>query len=229
MPARPKPVPPSLTDPPIRFFGCQIYLNGMPKALYEPCLPTRGKEVPAGADWIHEIKYDGYRLIVRREGKTVRLFTKNGNDWSKRYPWIMETALKIKQDRFVIDGEAVVLGVNGVSDFDASHSRQHDDEVQLYAFDMLATDGDDIRKLPLSARKSKLDGLLARRPDGIFVAPFEPGPLDARMFPKACEMGLEGMVSKRLDSPYRPGPQRSWVKVKNPLHPAMYRVKDALS
>ena len=66
----------------------------MPKALYEPCLPTRGKEVPAGADWIHEIKYDGYRLIVRREGKTMRLFTKNGHDWSKRYPWIMETALK---------------------------------------------------------------------------------------------------------------------------------------
>jgi hypothetical protein len=63
----------------------------------------------------------------------VRLFTKNGHDWSKRYPWIVETALKIKQDRFVIDGEAVVVGVNGVSDFDALHSRQHDDEVQLYA------------------------------------------------------------------------------------------------
>lgn len=201
----------------------------MPKALYEPCLPTRGKEVPPGADWIHEIKYDGYHLIVRREGKTVRPFTKNGHDWSKRYPWIMETALKIKQDRFVIDGEAVVLGVNGVSDFDALHSRQHDEEVQLYAFDMLATDGDDIRKLPLSARKSKLDRLVARRPDGIFVAPFEAGPIDPRMFPKACEMGLEGMVSKRLDSPYRPGVQRSRVKVKNPLHPAMYRVKDALS
>jgi bifunctional non-homologous end joining protein LigD len=87
----------------------------------------------------------------------VRLFTKNGHDWSKRHPWIMETALKIKQDRFVIDGEAVVVGVNGVSDFDALHSRQHDEEVQLYAFDTLATDGDDIRKLPLSARKSKLD------------------------------------------------------------------------
>jgi bifunctional non-homologous end joining protein LigD len=58
----------------------------MPRALYEPCLPTRGKEVPSGADWIHEIKYDGYRLIVRREGKTVRLFTKDGRDWTDRYP-----------------------------------------------------------------------------------------------------------------------------------------------
>jgi bifunctional non-homologous end joining protein LigD len=72
-----------------------------------------------------------------------------------------------------------------------------DDQVQLYAFDQLATDEDDVRKLPLSARKTKLARLLDRRPDGIFVAPFEPGPLDPHMFPKACEMGLEGMVSKR--------------------------------
>jgi anaerobic glycerol-3-phosphate dehydrogenase len=81
----------------------------------------------------HEIKYDGYRVIVSREGKTVRLFTKNGHDWSKRYPWLMETALKMKQNHFVIDGEVVVVGVNGVSDFDALHSLQHDGEVQLDA------------------------------------------------------------------------------------------------
>jgi bifunctional non-homologous end joining protein LigD len=101
--------------------------------------------------------------------------------------------------------------------------------VQLYAFDQLATDEVHVRKLPLSVRKTKLSRLLAGRPDGIFVAPFEPRPIDPRMFPKACEMGLEGIVSKRLDSPYRPGSQRSWVKVKNPLHPAIYRVKEAFS
>ncbi|WP_079602060.1 RNA ligase family protein [Bradyrhizobium erythrophlei] len=201
----------------------------MPKALFEPCLPTRGKEVPSGADWLHEIKYDGYRLIVQRDGDRVRLFTKNGHDWTKRYPWIVEAALKNPAKRFVLDGEAVVLGVDGVSDFDSLHSRKYDDQAQLYAFDMLATDEDDVRKLPLSMRKTKLARLLDRRPDGIFAAPFEPGPIDPRMFPKACEMGLEGMVSKRLDSPYRPGPQRSWVKVKNPLHPALYRVKDSFS
>jgi ATP-dependent DNA ligase len=85
MPARPNPVPRELTGRRIRFFSCQNYLIGMPKALYEPCLPTRGKEVPPGAEWIHEIKYDGYRLIVQRDGDRVRLLTKNGRDWTKRY------------------------------------------------------------------------------------------------------------------------------------------------
>ncbi|MCP1766038.1 ATP-dependent DNA ligase [Bradyrhizobium japonicum] len=87
--------------------------------------------VPVGPDWIHEIKYDGYRLRVERQGKTVRLFTHNGHDWTKRYPWIVEAALKNREQQFVIDGEAVVLGVDGASDFNALHSRRHDDEVQL--------------------------------------------------------------------------------------------------
>ena len=81
------------------------------------------------SDWIHEIKYDGYRLCVERNGKTVRLFTRNGHDWTKRFPWIVEAALKNREQRFVIDGEAVVLGVDGVSDFNALHSRRHDNEV----------------------------------------------------------------------------------------------------
>jgi ATP-dependent DNA ligase len=85
----------------------------------------------------------------------------------------MENALKIRQDRFVIDGEAVVLGVDGDSNFDALHSRQHADEVQLYPFDAPALDGEDLRPLPLHLRKNNLARLLARRPDGIFVAPFE--------------------------------------------------------
>ena len=108
-------------------------------------IPTRGKSVPSAPDWFHEIKYDGYRLIVQREGARVRLITRNGHDWSHRFPWIVESALKNRQKHFVIDGEAVVLGVDGVSDFNALHSRQHDDEVQLYAFDILALDGEDLR------------------------------------------------------------------------------------
>jgi ATP-dependent DNA ligase len=77
--------------------------------------------------------------------------------------------------QFVIDGEAVILGVDGVPDFDTLHSRKHDHEVQLYAFDILALDGDDLRPLPLSLRKTNLARLLARRPEGIFAAPFEQG------------------------------------------------------
>jgi bifunctional non-homologous end joining protein LigD len=101
----------------------------MPQRPFEPCIPTRGTKVPAGPDWIHEIKQDGYRLIVQREGKRVRLFTRNGHDWTDHYPLIVEAALKNRSSSFVIDGEAVLLGVDGVSDFDGLHSRQHEAEV----------------------------------------------------------------------------------------------------
>src|ERR1700754_4044720 len=97
----------------------------MLKRTFEPCIPTRATKVPAGPDWLHEIKYDAYRLIVQRDGKQVRLFTRNGSDWTKRYPLIVESALRSKSTRFVIDGEAVLLGVDGVSDFDGLHSRKY--------------------------------------------------------------------------------------------------------
>ena len=105
---------------------------------FEFCLPTRATAVPDGPDWVHEVKYDGYRLRLERDGKRVRLITRGGYNWTDRYPWIVEAARNVRQKRFVIDGEAVVLGVDGVSDFDALHSRQHDEEVQLCAFDLLA-------------------------------------------------------------------------------------------
>ena len=164
---------------------------------FDFCLPTKATTVPDTPDWIHEIKYDGYRLRLERDGDRVRLITRNGYDWTKRYPWIVEAALKNRVKQFVIDGEAVVLGVDGVADFDALHSGKHNDEVQLYAFDILALDGDDLRSLPLSMRKTNLARLLARRPDGIFVAPFEQGEIGPDLFRAACRMGLEGLVSKR--------------------------------
>jgi bifunctional non-homologous end joining protein LigD len=122
---------------------------------FDFCLPTRSTTVPDGEDWLHEVKYDGYRLRVEHDGDRMRLI------------------------RFVIDGEAVVLGVGGISDFDALHSGRHNDEVQLCAFDILIEGDDDLRKLPLSMRKVNLERLLARRPEGIFVNPFERGENDA--------------------------------------------------
>jgi ATP-dependent DNA ligase len=126
------------------------YFGGMSK--FEFCLPTTAEIVPAGADWFHEIKYDGYRLRIERVGNLVRLVTRGGHDRTKRYPWIAEAALKIGCRNFVIDGEAVILGVDGISDFNALHSRKHNTEVQLCAFDVLALDGEDLRGLPLSMR-----------------------------------------------------------------------------
>ncbi len=190
-------------------------------------MPKRGTKVPAGPDWIHEIKHDGYRLIVQREGKRVWLFTKNGHDWTDRYPLIVEAALRNRTSSFVLDGEAVLLGVDGVSDFNGLHSRKQNDEIQLYAFDVLALEGEDLRQLPLHLRKTNLARVLAGRPEGIFVAPFEQGEIGPDLFRKACEFELEGLVSKRRDSVYRAGPSPSWIKVKNRQHPAMSRVKDA--
>lgn len=83
-----------------------------------------------GPDWIHEVKHDGHRMLVIRENERVRLPSRNGSDWTKRYPWIAEAALRNRQKRFVIDGEAVILGVDGISDFNALHSGQHGHKVQ---------------------------------------------------------------------------------------------------
>ena len=103
----------------------------------------------------------------------MRLFTRNGHDWSSRYPRIVEAALWNRNSAFVIDGEAVLLGVDGRSDFNGLHSRKHDYEVQFYAFDILVSDGEDICKLPLTMRKTNLARFLARRVDGIFLTDFE--------------------------------------------------------
>ncbi|MDN4988840.1 DNA ligase [Bradyrhizobium sp. WYCCWR 13022] len=189
----------------------------------EFCLPTAAKAVPVGPDWLHEIKYDGYRLRLERNGSQVRLITGNGHNWTDRFPWIVQAALRNREQQFIVDGEAVVLGVDGVSDFNALHSRKHDDEVQLYAFDILAL-GEDLRELPLEMRKTQLSRLLRGRPDGIFIAPFESGEIGPDLFRAACDLGLEGIVSKRRDRRYIGGRTSEWLKIKNRAHPAMTRV-----
>jgi ATP-dependent DNA ligase len=201
----------------------------MRKTAFLPCIPTRAERVPSQPDWIHEIKHDGYRLIVERDGKRVRLWTRNGYDWSGRFPLITEAALRIKLDRFVVDGEAVLLGVDGISNFAGLHSRKFDHEVQFYAFDLIVSEGEDQRDQPLFLRKGALARLLKRRVDGILLNDFERGEIGPDLFKAACQMGLEGLVSKRRDRPYRAGPSKHWIKVKNPKSPAMNRAKDAFS
>jgi bifunctional non-homologous end joining protein LigD len=198
----------------------------MVRKAFEFSLPTPGKAVPDGPDWIHEIKFDGYRIRVVKEAATVRLFTKSGHDWTHRYPWIVEAARKIKASQFILDGEGVVLDLRSYSDFDALVSRKHDDEVQLYAFDILALDGDDLTKLPLGMRKTNLERLLRRRPEGVQLAPFEPGETGPDLFRATCEHGLEGIVSKRIDRVYKFGRCEHWLKSKNRNHPAYARVKE---
>jgi bifunctional non-homologous end joining protein LigD len=162
---------------------------------------------------VHEVKHDGYRLIVRRDGETVRLFTRRGYDWTGRYPAIASAAAKIRAQSFTLDGEAVVCGEDGVAIFEALHRHGTVRAAILQAFDLLELNGEDLRPLPLGQRKVRLARLLAR------VSP-------ATVFRHACAMGLEGIVSKRLAAPYRSGPSRDWIKVKNPDSPAMVRHRE---
>jgi hypothetical protein len=113
--------------------------------MIEPCIPTRATKPPVGAQWIHEIKHDGYRLIARKRDGRVRLFTRNGFDWSDRYPRISAAVAVLATASATIDGEAVWCDGAGLAIFDKLYSRAYDAEVILYAFDMLELDGEDRR------------------------------------------------------------------------------------
>jgi bifunctional non-homologous end joining protein LigD len=187
-----------------------------------PCIPTRAYKVPSWPDWIHEVKHDGYRLQVRRQGETVRLFTRRGFDWTDRYPAIVRTALQLPAKSFTMDGEAVVCGGDGIAVFEDLHRRGVVTEAMLYAFDLLEFGGEDLRPFPLSDRKRLLAKLVGRRSLGIVLSEHT----DVDIFRQVCQMGLEGVVSKRLSSPYRSGRSTDWLKIKNPDSPAMVRVRE---
>jgi bifunctional non-homologous end joining protein LigD len=156
----------------------------------------------------------------------VRLFTRNGYGWSGRYPAIAATAVRLRARSFTLDGEAVVCGADGIAIFDALHRRGTVSEAMLYAFDLLELDGEDLRALPLGDRKKRLARLLGRRRLGIVLSAHTADD-GATIFMQACRMGLEGIVSKRLSAPYRSGPSKDWLKVKNPGSPAMVRAREA--
>jgi bifunctional non-homologous end joining protein LigD len=157
-----------------------------------PCLPTKSKAPPSGSEWVHEIKHDGYRLMVRRAGGRVQLLTRRGYDWTRKYPRITQAAARLKADTFLIDGEAVWCGEDGVSDFDRLHSRQFNDEVFLYGFDLLRLNGEDYRGDPLRKRKARLQRLLAES-HGIRFSEHLQGD-GPSIFEHICKMGLEGIV-----------------------------------
>ena len=164
--------------------------------------------MPAGPGRVHEIKHDGYRLQVRREGDAMRLLTRRGCDWSDRYPAIAVTAALLRARSFTLGGEAVVCGQDGVAIFDALHLRSTVSEAMLYAFDLWRLDGEDVCGMPLGDRKKRLAKLLGGRRLGIVLSDHtdEDG---AAIFRQAFRMGLEGIVSKRLSAPTGRAARRS--------------------
>ena len=190
----------------------------------QPCRPSVAAQPPRGDGWVHELKHDGYRLQVHVHDGRVRLYTMNGADWSGRYPLIVKAATRIKGSA-IIDAEVVCLDADGVADFDALHSRAWDHEAVACAFDLLMRNGADLRRRPLSERKATLRKALRAMKKGIqYVAHVEGH--GAEMFDAVCKLGLEGIVSKKLTAPYRSGPSKSWIKVKNPNAAAGTRVID---
>jgi bifunctional non-homologous end joining protein LigD len=195
----------------------------LPPGFIAPCLPINAPQPPSGELWLHEIKHDGFRVIARRTGERVRLYSRPGNDLTKRFPLIVEALTCLRSQSCIIDGEAVACDENGMASFNRIRYRRHDGGVFLYAFDLIELDGDDLRRDPLAVRKATLASLLRRAAPGLRFNEHldeEDGPL---VFAHACKMGLEGIVSKRKDSPYRSGRSPHWIKSKNPTAPAVKR------
>ena len=194
----------------------------MPPGFVSPCLPTTALRPPSGELWLHEIKHDGFRVIARKDGDRVRLYSRAGNDLTDRFPLIVEALAGLRPRSVILDGEAVCCDDNGMPSFDRLRHRRHDASVFLYAFDLIELDGGDLRREPLEVRKATLASVVSRAAPGLRLNEHieADGPT---VFAHACRMGLEGIVSKRKNSTYRSGPSRDWLKLKNPACAAVKR------
>jgi bifunctional non-homologous end joining protein LigD len=202
-----------------------MYMRFLPAGFVPPCLPTKAQEPPSGEAWLHEIKHDGFRVIARKDGNRVRLYSRPGNDLTYRFPFIVETVARLRPRSCIIDGEAVVCDSKGMVSFEHIRYRRHDASVFLYAFDLIELNGDDLRREPLDTRKVTLASVLRRAAPGLrFNEHIEAdGPT---VFAHACKMGLEGIVSKRKTSTYRSGRSPDWLKSKNPACEAVRREEE---
>jgi len=181
----------------------------------EPSLATLRAKAPEGGRWIHEIKFDGYRTQLHLNNGKARALTRRGYDWTEKFK-PMADAIEGLADSLIIDGETIVAGPKGVPDFAALHAdlaKTRTDRLRYVAFDLLYLNGQDFRALPLIERKHKLKQLLEEAPDILqFSDHFETSGND--LFKQACKLGLEGVISKLRDAPYRSGSTESWIKTK---------------
>jgi bifunctional non-homologous end joining protein LigD len=184
-----------------------------------PQLASPSTAVPAGDDWLHEIKLDGYRTMARIEDGDVRFFTRSGHDWTDRYGSLADGFANIRCRQAVVDGEIVIQDAEGVSRFSAlqdalAEGRTH--ELLFFAFDLLHLDGYDLAEVPLLERKRALEALLAPA-----IEPSSPLQLSSHIrghgpdfLEQASRMGLEGVISKRANAHYRAGRTKTWLKTK---------------
>jgi bifunctional non-homologous end joining protein LigD len=202
-----------------------MYTRVLPAGFVPPCLPTKAHQPPSGELWLHEIKHDGFRIIARKKGAQVRLYSRPGNDLTRRFPLIVDTLARLRSRSCIVDGEAVACDDNGVASFDLVRHQRANDRVFLYAFDLIELNGDDLRRDPLEVRKATLASIVAKAGPGIRFNEHIEGD-GATVFGHACKLGLEGIVSKHKDSAYRSGRSPDWLKMKNAAAPAVKREEE---
>lgn len=182
-------------------------------------LATLVDKVPSDDKWVHEIKFDGYRLLGFVAGVKARLRTRNGNDWTDSFPAIADGLEKLKADDAVLDMEAVILDAEGKTSFQALQAALGDhgkpERIVAYVFDLLHLDGEDLTRQPLTERKKKLEALLKKSKTSASLRYSEHVDADGEaIHAQACAKGLEGIISKRANAPYVAGRQKSWLKIK---------------
>ena len=189
--------------------------RGVPRTslFIQPCEPILRPRAPRGEAWLHEVKFDGFRVQLHKAGGEAKIYSKNGHDFTSRYPAIV-TALKALPVRSaIIDAELTVCGSDGVPNFHRLLMGRFDQsELCVWAFDLLELDGDDLRQRPLEVRKAALAKLLRRASP--FLRASESFTDPVKLLAECQRRGLEGIVSKRRDSLYRSGKSSAWIKVK---------------
>lgn len=186
-----------------------------PLSFIEPMQPALVDATPDGSDWIHEVKWDGYRSQIIVQNGTARIFTRRGHDWTKRYAPIASEVLQLPGKTMIIDGEIILADPAGASDFAGLPSviANHPDQLTFVAFDLLHFGGVDLRFRPLVERRELLEDLIGKGGDRIQFSQTMPG-TGAQIFHVVESAGLEGIVSKRASSRYRSGRTRDWLKTK---------------
>ncbi|MCA1495064.1 non-homologous end-joining DNA ligase [Ensifer sp. NBAIM29] len=189
-------------------------------ARVDPCLATLVDKPPTGPDWAFEVKWDGYRLAVHIEPGRVRLITRGGYDWTDRFPAIAAEAPRLKVKTAILDGEAVVLDEQGRSDFGMLQralgrrpAAHEPGEIILFAFDLLYLDGCDLRRLPQRERRRLLEQIVSAGREGAIRLSEEVQAEGDELLRVSCAHGLEGIIAKHRERPYRSGRRPDWLKI----------------
>jgi bifunctional non-homologous end joining protein LigD len=180
-----------------------------PSGFIEPALATLRTKVPSGDGFVHELKFDGYRVQAHLQDGRVTLYTRSGHDWTNRFPTIAADVARLPAAKLVLDGEVISADAKGYPNFSALQDdlkRGRYDRMVFYAFDLLHLEGFNTRAAPLIERKRVLENLLneagTKAPRVVYSEHFADG---AELYARAVTMGIEGVLSKRADAPYRSG------------------------